>query len=149
MACICLNTCLLGVQWYAMDESIEEGIQYANYVFMAIFTLEAILKIIAMKKKYFKDSWNIFDFIVVIGTILVLVLSFSGAGVDVSTQSTILRSLRIGRVFRLVKRAKQLQIIFQTLIVSLPSLGSLGVLLVLLLFLYAIIGVYLFATVQL
>jgi len=93
-----------------MDPSIEVGISYANYAFMAIFTIEAILKIIAMK--YFKDSWNIFDFTVVIGTIVVLVFSFSGVGGDISTQSTILRSLRIGRVFRLVKRAKQLQIIF-------------------------------------
>jgi len=68
-----------------MDPAIEETVQYLNYVFMAIFTIEAILKIIAMKSKYFKDSWNIFDFVVVIGTIFVLIISFSGTGLDIST----------------------------------------------------------------
>ena len=39
-----------------------------NYVFMIVFALEAIFKIIAMKGKYFKDNWNIFDFTVVVMT---------------------------------------------------------------------------------
>ena len=50
-------------------------------------------------------------------------------GVDLGVQAVIVRSLRIGRVLRIVKRAKKLQIIFQTLVDSLPSMASLGVLL--------------------
>ena len=52
-------------------------------------------------------------------------------GVDLGVQAVIVRSLRIGRVLRIVKRAKKLQIIFQTLVDSLPSMASLGVLLIL------------------
>ena len=43
-------------------------IEIINYIFSVIFTIEAIIKLIALKKKYFKEMWNIFDFIVVIGT---------------------------------------------------------------------------------
>ena len=49
-------------------------IEILNYVFMGIFTLEAIIKIIALRKQYFKDSWNIFDFIIVAFTLLILIL---------------------------------------------------------------------------
>ena len=44
------------------------GIEYLNYIFSAIFTVEAIIKLAALGKKYFKETWNIFDFIVVVGT---------------------------------------------------------------------------------
>jgi len=105
LICIFLNTILLTIKWYDMPTTLVLVIEYMNYVFMFIFTVEAIVKIIALKSRYFKDSWNIFDFVVVIGTLLVLVVSFFDIGIDLGVQSTILRSLRIGRVFRIVKRA--------------------------------------------
>lgn len=52
----------------------------------------------------------------------------------------ILRALRMGRVLRLIKKARMLQIVFHTLLESAPSLGSLGILLILLFFMFAIIG---------
>jgi hypothetical protein len=39
-----------------------------NYTFASIFTLEAFLKITAMGKDYFKESWNKFDLGIVVGT---------------------------------------------------------------------------------
>ncbi len=51
---------------------------------------------------YFKDSWNRFDFIVVVGTLIILGLSWGG--IDIEVLGTILRTLRICRVFRLVKK---------------------------------------------
>ena len=71
---------------------------------MAIFTIEAIVKIIAQKKNYFKDSWNLFDFTIVIVTIIILSLNWAGLGDSIAILSTILRTLRIGRVFRLIKK---------------------------------------------
>jgi voltage-dependent calcium channel L type alpha-1C/voltage-dependent calcium channel L type alpha-1D len=53
------------------------------------------------------------------------------------------------RVLRLVKRAKKLQIIAQTVLEAIPSMGSLGVLLLLFLFLFAVIGNQLFSFVKL
>lgn len=71
---------------------------------MTIFTIEAIVKIIAQKLAYFKDNWNIFDFTVVVGTLIILTLNWAGIGDSIAILGTILRTLRIGRVFRLIKK---------------------------------------------
>ena len=105
MACIIGNTIVLAVKWYMMPQIVIDVVEILNYVFMVIFTLEAIIKIFAMRSNYFKDSWNIFDFVVVVLTAVILAISFAGIGGNLGVTSTILRSLRIGRIFRLVKRA--------------------------------------------
>lgn len=45
-----------------------------NYIFSSIFAIEAIIKIIALRKTYFYDGWNIFDFFIVILTFVVLII---------------------------------------------------------------------------
>ena len=53
---------------------MEKVTEFMNYSFMGIFTLEAIIKIVAFKKSYFRDPWNIFDFTIVILTLSILIL---------------------------------------------------------------------------
>lgn len=48
----------------------EEILYWINVVFILIFTTECILKIIALRRHYFSIGWNIFDFVVVILSIL-------------------------------------------------------------------------------
>jgi voltage-gated sodium channel type V alpha len=109
---------------------------------MAIFTIEAILKIIAMKSAYFKEGWNVFDFIVVICTIVALIVAnIPGLKVDLSQQATMMRILRILRLLRMFKRAEKLKIISETIMTALPALASLGALLFLFIFLFTVIGV--------
>ena len=56
-----------------------------------------------------------------------------------------IRSFRILRIFRLIKRAKSLKLMINTIIVTLPAMANIGGLLALLLFVYAILGIMLFA----
>ena len=149
MICILANTFILGFNWYMQPESYKDPIEIINYIFMAIFTIEAIVKIIAQKLDYFKESWNIFDFIVVVGTIIILTLNWAGLGGDIQILGTILRTLRIGRVFRLIKKQQKLQQIFKTLIEATPAMGSIALLLMLLIFMFAIIGMSQFSLVNL
>jgi len=130
-------------------QEIKDVLEIFNYAFIVIFTIEAILKIIAQKSLYFKDSWNLFDFSIVVGTIIILGLAWGGIGEDLEILGTILRTLRIGRVFRLVKKQEKLQAIFVTLIEATPAMASLGLLLMLLIFMFAIIGMSQFALVDL
>jgi len=116
---------------------------------MVIFTIEAIFKIIAQRCDYFTDSWNLFDFTVVAATIVILAVTWADLVQNLDMVSTILRTLRIGRVFRLIKKQEKLQEIFKTLISALPSMLSLGILLMLLIFMFAIIGMAQFALVDL
>lgn len=83
MICILLNTLVLAVVWYDMSEEMKGVLGVLNYIFMIIFTLECIFKLIALKCAYFKDTWNIFDFVVVVGTAVVLIISyFPALGID-------------------------------------------------------------------
>jgi hypothetical protein len=116
---------------------------------MVVFTVEAIVKIIAMKCAYFRDSWNIFDFLVVVLTLLILLLgAVPGLNIDLGAQATAVRILRIMRVLRIVHRLEKLQIILETITASLPAMTSLGGLLLLFLFLFSIIGTSIFSYVR-
>ncbi len=116
-------------------------------MFAAIFTLEAVLKIIAYGRRYFLDGWNVFDFTIVVGTIAGIVMTLTSK-VGLGASTSVIRSFRIGRVFKLVKRFKSLKIIFNTFIMTLPALANVGSLLLLFLYIYAILGMNLFATIK-
>ena len=117
-------------------------------MFSIVFTLEAAFKLIALGRTYFEDGWNIFDFSVVIGTWIAFALQ-TILGLNIGSQTTVIRTFRICRVFRLVKKAKSLNTIFSAFIVTIPSLANIGGLLILLIYLDAILGVFLFAPVKL
>ena len=120
-------------------------LEILNFVFNVVFTFEAIVKIIALKKDYFKEPWNIFDFTIVALTYFFFALKYSAGMISGwSSAATILRCLRVGRILRLIKRATQLQIIFYTLLDSLTSLSSLGLLLLLFFYMFAVIGMQVF-----
>ena len=77
-------------------------------IFMGTFTLEAIIKLYALRKDYFREAWNVFDFFIVILTLIILIFQETGILENVGAVTTILRTLRICRVFRIVKRLKKL-----------------------------------------
>ena len=135
---VCLNA-----SWCLNSLALE----IVNYVFAVIFTVEAIIKLIALKGRYFKNSWNIFDFMIVIGTNIGILLQVSFS-ISVGPIATVVRTFRLGRVFRLIRQAKSLNHLFQTLLLTLPSLGNIGGLLFLLFFIYAVMGVQLYAPVK-
>lgn len=106
-------------------------------IILAFFTLEVCLKIIAFKQRplhYFRDNWNNFDFLIVVGSFVPAVGSFV----------PVLRLLRLLRVLKLVKRLPQLNIIINALINGLSSIGYIGVILFLVFYIFAILGIILF-----
>lgn len=105
MFMILANTFVLALKWYDMPVWALDITVYLNYFFSIVFTIEAIIKLIAMRCNYFKEAWNQFDFIVVVGTWLVIAVMSLDLEIDLRILGTVLRTLRIGRVFRIVKRA--------------------------------------------
>jgi hypothetical protein len=57
-----------------MKTEVRHILDYSNYIFTGIFIIEASLKIIAFGGSYLKNSWNKFDFFVVISSIFDIVL---------------------------------------------------------------------------
>jgi len=137
--CIGLNTLVLTISWYGMPSEVDDILNIINYIFSSIFILEAIVKIISDGKVYFYDRWNLFDFVVVVITILsiILDLAFNVLG----AQTTIIRAFRAVRILKLVKSAKVLRLIIDTLILTIPSMVNVGTLLLLVYYIYAILGV--------
>ena len=103
-----LNTIVMALTWFDEPKALGAVIEVANFVFMAIFTVEAAIKIIALRKHYFRSNWNIFDFTIVVLTLTFLSLKIFNVPIEFGGGPTILRALRIGRILRLIKKAKQL-----------------------------------------
>ena len=80
-----------------MPENIVNTINTLNFCFTFIFLLEAALKLTAYRSRYFREPWNVFDFLLVTSSVLVTVTRFGA----ISTQS--LRTLRIGRMLKLLR----------------------------------------------
>lgn len=66
---------------------------------------------------------------------------------DFGSIAMAVRTIRIGRLLRLSRRTKTLNKLFQTLLLTLPGLGNIGLLLFMFFFIYALVGVQLFAKV--
>lgn len=77
ITCILLNTVVLALTWYDEPKAMPVFAFYMNMIFAGIFTVECVLKIIALCTDYFKSNWNLFDFIIVIGTFAAIILQYS------------------------------------------------------------------------
>lgn len=66
MVLICLNMVTMMVETDEQSEDIENLLYNINLAFVVIFSGECTLKILALRYYYFTIGWNIFDFVVVI-----------------------------------------------------------------------------------
>ncbi|KAM8967831.1 sodium channel protein type 5 subunit alpha-like isoform 2-T2 [Pelodytes ibericus] len=149
MVLICLNMVTMMVETDEQHTDIEILLYKINLAFVIIFSGECILKILALRYYYFTIGWNIFDFVVVILSIVGIVLSDIIEKYFVSpTLFRVIRLARIGRVLRLIRGAKGIRTLLFALMMSLPALFNIGLLLFLVMFIYAIFGMANFAYVK-
>ncbi|CAI5762346.1 channel type 2 subunit alpha-like [Podarcis lilfordi] len=149
MVLICLNMITMMVETDNQDPSVEDTLYWINVIFIILFTGEFLLKLIALRYYYFTIGWNIFDFVVVIISIIGLFLSKLIEKYFVSpTLFRVIRLARIGRILRLIKGAKGIRTLLFALMMSLPALFNIGLLLFLVMFIYAIFGMSQFAYVK-
>ena len=140
----------MAVSYEGAPASYERGLYIVNLIFTILFTLEAILKIIAYGAVYFTSSWNNFDFFVVISSLFEILLTYlSSSSFQILTVgpqlARVLRILRVSRLLRLINKYKGLQTLIQTITFSISSLFNVFALLLLVFFIYAILGVFIFS----
>uniref|UniRef100_G3S767 Voltage-dependent L-type calcium channel subunit alpha n=1 Tax=Gorilla gorilla gorilla TaxID=9595 RepID=G3S767_GORGO len=169
-ALIMLNTICLGMQHYNQSEQMNHISDILNVAFTIIFTLEMILKLMAFKARgYFGDPWNVFDFLIVIGSIIDVILSeidtflASSGGLyclgggcgnvdpDESARisSAFFRLFRVMRLIKLLSRAEGVRTLLWTFIKSFQALPYVALLIVMLFFIYAVIGMQMFGKIAL
>ncbi|XP_014801819.1 PREDICTED: voltage-dependent L-type calcium channel subunit alpha-1S isoform X2 [Calidris pugnax] len=143
---ILLNTICLGMQHYNQSAEMNHISDILNVAFTILFTLEMILKLMAFKAKgYFGDPWNVFDFLIVIGSIIDVILSEIDDSDDNSRVSiTFFRLFRVMRLVKLLSRGEGVRTLLWTFIKSFQALPYVALLIVMLFFIYAVIGMQMF-----
>ncbi|KAH1006851.1 hypothetical protein HUJ05_007545 [Dendroctonus ponderosae] len=146
---IFLNMLTMGIEHYGQPHAVFFILEVSNAFFTTVFGLEAIVKMIGLRYHYFTVPWNVFDFLLVLASILGILMEDIMIDFPVSpTLLRVVRVFRIGRILRLIKAAKGIRKLLFALVVSLPALFNIGALLALITFIYAIIGMFLFGHVR-
>ncbi|KAK0403052.1 hypothetical protein QR680_016690 [Steinernema hermaphroditum] len=147
MAMICCNTIILMMKFHGNSEMYEKVLRFFNTALTAVFTVESILKILAFGvRNYFRDGWNRFDFITVVGSITdALVTEFGGHFVSLG----FLRLFRAARLIRLLQQGYTIRILLWTFVQSFKALPYVCLLIGMLFFIYAIVGMQVFGNIWL
>lgn len=144
-----INTITLAMKFYRQPEFYTDALDVLNMIFTAVFALEFVFKLAAFRfKNYFGDAWNVFDFIIVLGSFIDIVYSEvnqtkNAGGVTKSTSIISINFFRLFRVMRLVKllsRGEGIRTLLWTFIKSFQALPYVALLIVMLFFIYAVIG---------
>eukprot|EP00798_Chlamydomonas_sp_ICE-L_P013416 gene13416-19269_t len=143
---IMVNVFSLMLYFNGQNKEWHLSLSILNIVFTGIFTVEMLLKWIAVGlPSYFRCGWNIFDFIVVVLAWVGIILSL--LGYQGSSALSIFRALRVIRMFRLVPKMRRLRMMVQAILWSLPAVGNLSAVLFVYMFIYAIFGMQFFGNI--
>ncbi|XP_074640062.1 sodium channel protein para-like [Tubulanus polymorphus] len=149
MIFILLNMGVMAVDAHGQDEAVRSVLEKINLAFISIFTCECVMKLLGLRWYYFKQPWNVFDFVIVVFSLVAIGLQDIMSSFPISpTLIRVVRVFRVGRVLRLVKSAKGIRTLLFSLAVSLPALFNIGLLLFLVMFIYAMFGMNFFSRVK-
>ncbi len=115
-------------------------LQYCDLVFTILFMVEMVIKIFAYglvveEGAYFRNSWNVLDFI----TIMISLLNLLDLGPGSSLRA--LRTLRVLRPLRMLHRLPGLKVVVDALLLSFPSVADVAVLCTLFFLIFSSFGV--------
>jgi len=134
MAVIIFNAVILGLETSNTIMARAGGlILMLDKFCLAIFVGEIVAKLYAYRFRFFRNGWNIFDFVIVGISLIPVTQGFSA-----------IRALRILRVLRLVSTAPRLRRVVEGLINALPGMASVFALMALIFYIGAVIATKLF-----
>ena len=132
---IILNAVTLGLETVPRVMAVAGGlIVTIDKICLAIFVAEIVAKLVAYRGQFFRNGWNLFDFVIV-GVALA-----PGAG-----GLSVLRALRILRVLRIISVAPSLRRVVEGFVTALPGMGSVFLLMALIFYIAAVMATKLFA----
>lgn len=137
----------------AEDPVLEDSewnmvLNYFDYAFTLVFTVEMLLKVIDLgvmlhPGSYGRDFWNLLDAIVVICALIAFAFAGSSAGQNLSTIKAF-RVLRVLRPLKTIKRVPKLKAVFDCVLTSLRNVFNILIVYILFQFIFAVIAVQLF-----
>lgn len=120
-----------------LSEKLDETEPY----FIAIFSVEATLKILALgfvlhRGAYLRNIWNMMDFVVVVTGYVTMFVQETHMSIDLRT----LRAIRVLRPLKLVSGIPSLQVVLKSIIKAMAPLLQIGLLVLFAIVIFAIIG---------
>lgn len=140
IAVIVISAINVGAHTYDLSPSIEAVLNALDFAITIFFFVEIIIRYLASDgiRVFFKKGWNIFDVIIVLGSL------YPAAGSTIF----IARLLRIFRVLRLVSMVPELRVLVNALMKAIPKMGYIGLLMFVIFYIYAAIGSMLFGDIN-
>lgn len=134
-ALILLNAVTLGLETSPVLWARYGSLLYAmDHALLAIFVLEIVARLAVYRSRFFHDPWRVFD-------LLVIAVSIVPATETVS----ILRAMRVLRLFRLISVVPSMRRVVGGLFSALPGMGSIFLLLGLVFYVSSVAATKLFA----
>lgn len=131
---ILLNGAVLGLLTInELSPSNRQILEMMDSICLSIFVVELTLKLVVYRSAFFKQGWNVFDFII-IGISLI----------PASGQLSILRALRVLRVLRLITAVDSIRRVVSGMLLAIPGVGSVAALLLIFFYVGAVISTNLF-----
>jgi voltage-gated sodium channel len=132
---IIFNAVVLGVLTYrdSMSPGIVSLLDFLDAAITWLFVAELGLKLYVYRFQFFKEGWNVFDFLV-IGVSLI-----PGA-----SALTVLRALRVLRVLRLLRFVPMMKRITEALLKSIPGMGAILAVILLVIYVGAVMATNLY-----
>jgi voltage-gated sodium channel len=138
---IVISSVLVGMETYptfANDTAAGQFVNVAQDVILWLFVVEIVIKIGAHGTRpwrYFRNPWNVFDFIIVAICFLPFDTQFAA----------VFRIARLLRTVRMLTIVPELQTLVNALLRAIPSLSYVGGLLLLHFYIYAVLGTFSFS----
>jgi len=130
---IVFSALLIGAKTYHISPTLLKLFQILDWAVTLFFLVEIIVRMLAEGsfKRFFKHGWNIFDFVIVVASLI---------PVDQSEMALLGRLLRIFRVLRLVSIIPELRVMLNAFLKSLPRMGYVSLLMFIIFYIYAAMG---------
>ncbi len=130
---IILSALAIGAKTYDLPPVVEQGLIILDKAVTLFFLAEILLRfaVCTDKKRFFRNGWNVFDTIVVVGSLI---------PIDDSEAILLGRLLRVFRVLRLVSVVPELRSLIDALLRAIPRMGYIVLLMFIIFYIYGAMG---------
>jgi len=141
IAIIILSALTIGAKTYDVPPLVERSLSVLDNAITLFFLLEILFRfgVCQNKKRFLFDGWNLFDTLVVIGSLIPL---------DNAEAVLLGRLLRVFRVLRLVSVVPELRFLINSLLKAIPRMGYIALLMFIIFYIYAAMGSMFFADID-
>jgi voltage-gated sodium channel len=130
---IVVSAMVIGAKTYAIPAGVSRAFEILDIGITLFFLTEIIIRMIAEQslKRFFSKGWNVFDFIIVVASLIPF---------EDSETALLGRLLRIFRVLRLISIIPELRVLLNAFVTAIPRMGYVSLLMFIIFYIYAAVG---------